>query len=134
MEPIRLPSDPALIPVVQEIKTILNTARSHVAQQVNNELLTAYWNIGRIICQHEQSDPSRADYGKQTLKELSRRLTEEFGKGFSRSNLQNMRSFYLTYENCQTLSGKLSWSHYCELMGISDPDKRSFYEEEAPAR
>ena len=102
-----------------------------MATQVNSELLNTYWNIGRIICEHEQSDPERADYGKQTIKELSKALTKEFGKGFSRSNLQNMRQFYLTYQKCQTLSGKLSWSHYCELLSISDPDKRSFYEKEA---
>ena len=117
--------------IVQEIKTVLDNARSNVARQVNGELLNAYWNIGRIICEYEQSEPSRADYGKQTLKELSHALTQEFGKGFSRSNLQNMRQFYLTYQKCQTLSGKLSWSHYCELLSISDPDKRSFYEKEA---
>ena len=62
---------------------------------------------------------------------MSKSLTEEFGRGFSRSNLQNMRSFYLNYEKCQTVSGKLSWSHYCELLSISDKDKRSFYEKEA---
>lgn len=131
MENISLTSKMELTPIIQEIKSVLDTARNHVAQQVNNELLNTYWNIGRIICEYEQSDPSRADYGKQTLKELSRTLTEEFGKGFSRSNLQNMRSFYLTYEKCQTLSGKLSWSHYCELLSISDSDKRNFYENEA---
>ena len=98
---------------------------------MNNELLSTYWNIGRIIAEYEQTVPERADYGRQTLKELSKALTAEFGKGFSRANLQNMRSFYLTYEKCQTLSGKLSWSHYCELLTISDPDKRSFYEKEA---
>lgn len=65
------------------------------------------------------------------MKALSIELTKEFGKGFSRSNLQNMRQFYLTYEKCQTVSGKLSWSHYCELLSISDVDKRSFYEKEA---
>ena len=117
--------------VLREIKSVLDTARSNVARQVNSELLNTYWNIGRIICEYEQSVPGRADYGKQTLKELSRELTKEFGKGFSRSNLQNMRQFYLTYEKCQTLSGKLSWSHYCELLSISDSDKRSFYEKEA---
>lgn len=131
MENSSLTSKTELTPIIQEIKSVLDTARNHVAQQVNNELLNTYWNIGRIICEYEQSDPSRADYGKQTLKELSRTLTEEFGKGFSRSNLQNMRTFYLTYEKCQTLSGKLSWSHYCELLSISDSDKRSFYENEA---
>lgn len=62
-----------------------------MATQVNSELLNTYWNIGRIICEHEQSDPERADYGKQTIKELSKAPTKEFGKGFSRSNLQNMR-------------------------------------------
>lgn len=120
-----------MFPVLREIKNILNTARSNVARQVNSELLNTYWNIGRIICEYEQSVPDRADYGKQTLKVLSKALTEEFGKGFSRSNLQNMRQFYLSYEKCQTLSGKLSWSHYCELLSVSDPDKRSFYENEA---
>ena len=117
--------------VVQEIKTVLESARSNVARQVNSELLNTYWNIGRIIAEYEQTAPERADYGKQTLKELSKVLTVEFGKGFSRSNLQNMRAFYLTYEKSQTLSGKLNWSHYCELLSISDPDKRSFYEKEA---
>lgn len=118
-------------PIVSKIKDVLDIARNNVAQQVNNELLNTYWNIGRIICEYEQTIPERADYGKQTLKELSKELTKEFGKGFSRSNLQNMRQFYLTYEKCQTLSGKLSWSHYCELLSISDTDKRSFYEKEA---
>ncbi len=117
--------------VIQEVKAVLDNARNNVAHQVNSELLNTYWNIGRIICEYEQSEPGRADYGKQTLKELSKVLTQEFGKGFSRSNLQNMRAFYLTYEKCQTLSGKLSWSHYCELLSISDSDKRSFYEKEA---
>ncbi len=117
--------------VVHEIGELLVAARSNVARQVNNELLSTYWNIGRIIAEYEQTVPERADYGKQTLKELSKALTAEFGKGFSRANLQNMRSFYLTFEKCQTLSGKLSWSHYCELLSISDPDKRSFYEKEA---
>lgn len=120
-----------IVPIIKEIKLILDTARSNVAQQVNNELLSTYWNIGQIICEYEQSIPDRADYGKQTLRELSRELTKEFGRGFSRSNLQNMRQFYLAYEKCQTLSGKLSWSHYCELLSISDPDKRSFYEKES---
>jgi predicted nuclease of restriction endonuclease-like (RecB) superfamily len=65
------------------------------------------------------------------LKELSRELTKEFGKGFSVSNIQFMRRFYQSYQIQQTVSVKLSWSHYCELLTISDPDKRSFYEKES---
>lgn len=118
-------------PIVLEIKAVLDKARGNVARQMNQELLNTYWNIGRIICEYEQSIPGRADYGKQTLKELSRALTREFGKGFSRANLYNMRQFYLTYQKIQTVSGKLSWSHYCELLSISDSDKRGFYEKEA---
>ena len=117
--------------VVQEVKSILNTARNNVARQVNNELLNTYWNIGRIICEYEQTDAARADYGKQTLRALSKELTKEFGKGFSVSNIQFMRRFYQNYQIQQTASVKLSWSHYCELLSISDTDKRSFYEKEA---
>ncbi len=116
--------------VLNEIKSVLKIARNNVSLQVNNELLNAYWNIGRIICEYEQSDYTRADYGKQTLKALSKELTREFGKGFSVSNIQYMRRFYQTYQIQQTVSVKLTWSHYCELLSISDPDKRSFYEKE----
>lgn len=121
----------SLSPVVQEIKSVLDCARRNVAVQVNNELLMSYWKIGEIIIRYEQDNGIRAAYGEQTLKQMSKALTQALGKGFSRSNLQNMRQLYLTYEKCQTLSGKLSWSHYCELLSISDPDKRSFYEKEA---
>ena len=94
--------------VLREVKSVLENARRNVAQQVNNELLAAYWNIGRIICEYEQSVPERADYGKQTLKVLARELTKEYGKGFSRANIYNMRLFYQNYEKFQTLSRKLS--------------------------
>lgn len=117
--------------VFNDIKLVLEQGRRHAVAHVNHEMLVTYWNIGRVIVEHEQTNPNRAEYGAATLKRLSRELTEEYGKGFSRSNLQNMRLLYLDYPICQTLSGKLSWSHYCELLSISDPDKRSFYEKEA---
>ena len=126
---LTLPND--LSPVVQEIRSVLETARGNVARQVNSELLNTYWNVGRIICEYEQTLPERADYGRQTLRAVSKELTKEFGKGFSVSNIQFMRRFYQTYQIQQTVSVKLSWSHYCELLSISDPDKRSFYEKEA---
>lgn len=116
--------------MIEQIKQVMGQARTNVAKAVNNELITAYWNIGRIIVEYEQKNNERAAYGKQTLKELSKVLTEEFGKGFSVSNLQFMRRFYQTYQIQQTLSVKLSWSHYCELLLISEDDKRSFYEKE----
>ena len=68
--------------MVLEIRELLENARKNVAQQVNTQLLTTYWNIGRIIVEYEQQNQIRADYGKQTLRELSKELTREFGKVF----------------------------------------------------
>lgn len=113
-----------------EIAELLNSARHAVAMQVNTALLATYWNIGRLIVEEEQNYQLRAEYGKQILQALSKRLTKDFGKGFSRPNLHWMRLLYIKYPICQTLSNKLSWSHYCELLTIADDDKRSFYEKE----
>lgn len=124
-------SNELMNPMVGEIKNILETVRSRVSKIVNDELIISYWKIGEIIVRYEQNDSIRATYGEQTLKQLSKELTKAFGKGFSRSNLQNMRALYLAYPKCQSLTGKLSWTHYCELLGISDLNKRSFYEKEA---
>ncbi len=117
--------------LVGQIKLLLETSRRDVAVTVNRTLLHTYWEIGRLICEYEQLSDNRAEYGKQTLKILSKELTKEFGKGFSVSNIQFMRRFYQTYQIQQTASVKLSWSHYCELLTISDSDKRNFYEREA---
>ena len=125
------PAAQTLAPAVSEIRTLLETSRKNVAQQVNQELLSTYWKIGEVIVRYEQNDSVRAAYGEKTLLQLSKALTKELGRGFSRSNLQNMRLLYLNYPICQTVSGKLSWSHYCELLSISDKEKRSFYEKEA---
>lgn len=116
--------------IYSSIKALMDNARNKVAREVNNILIQTYWEIGRIIVEEEQGNSYRAEYGKQLITDLSKKLTKEYGNGFSRTNLQNMRNFYLLYPICQTLSGKLSWSHYCELLSISDDNKRSFYEKE----
>ena len=118
------------VDVYSSIKELMDNARNNVQREVNNILILTYWEIGRIIVEDEQRSSNRAEYGKRLITDLSKRLTKEYGKGFSRSNLQNMRNFYLSYPICQTLSGKLSWSHYQELLLISDEKKRSFYEKE----
>ena len=113
------------------IKDIMNKARTNVSRQVNNIIIQSYWEIGRIIVEDEQGNSDRAEYGRQLITDLSKRLTKDYGKGFSRSNLQNMRNFFLCFPICQTLSGKLTWSHYCELLSISDKSARDFYEKES---
>jgi predicted nuclease of restriction endonuclease-like (RecB) superfamily len=116
--------------IVSQIKGILSQARLAIAHEINGYHLKTYWEIGHIIVEHEQQGNTKAEYGRQQLRELSKKLTGELGKGFSVSNLQFMRRFYLEYQIQQTLSVKLSWSHYCELLIIADKDKRSFYEQE----
>ena len=101
--------------VYANIKMLMENARTDVAKQVNNILVKTYWEIGRIIVEDEQGHSDRAEYGKTLLKDLSKMLTKEFGRGFSVSNLQFMRRFYQEYEIQQTLSVKLSWSHYLDL-------------------
>ncbi len=111
--------------VYVNIKRLMENARTDVAKQVNNILVKTYWEIGRIIVEDEQGHSDRAEYGKTLLKDLSKMLTKEFGRGFSVSNLQFMRRFYQEYEIQQTLSVKLSWSHYCELLSIDDKHKKN---------
>lgn len=105
--------------------------RDLAASHVNMDSLATYWNNGRMIVLYEQNGRDRAKYGDQTLLKLSRRLTDRLGRGFSRTNLYNMRQFYLDHEIFQSVTGKLTWTHYCELMGVRDDLKRSFYEREA---
>lgn len=117
--------------LVKQIRSIILTSRKKVYEVINNESLKTYWDIGKQIIEKEQEGNLRAKYGSQLLIKLSKQLTKDLGKGFSRSNLQNMRNFYVAYPNCQTVSGNLKWSHYCELLSLEDKDKRSFYEQES---
>ncbi len=116
--------------IIKEIKDIILSSRQKVAYEVNNTMLYAYWNVGRIIVENEQNGNIKAEYGKQIMKELSKELRKILGSGFSVSNLFNMRKLYITYPKFQTVSGKLSWSHYCELLSIENVDERNFYEKE----
>ena len=116
--------------IVHEIKDIFEQARSNVAFNANSELLHAYWQIGKLIADHVIENDINDLTSRKYILDLSKTLTKELGRGFSRSNLFNMRNFYLNYPDVQTLSGHLSWSHFCELLAISDLDARNFYEKE----
>jgi predicted nuclease of restriction endonuclease-like (RecB) superfamily len=116
--------------LLESIKDIMLDARKQVASQVNHTLIAAYWNIGKAISEYENILQIDAVSSRQVILELSRQLSMELGRGFSRSNLFNMRKFYLEYPDVQTVSGQLSWSHICELLIIEEPYKRRFYEKE----
>ena len=123
-----------------KVTSLLKEARESVVRSVNKTMVYTYLEIGRMIVEEEQSGKERAEYGKQILKELSNRLSIEFGKGFSVTNLQQMKNFYNVYGKQQTVSAKsenaivqnnnlqLSWSHYLFLMRINNIDERNFYE------
>lgn len=116
--------------LIIEIKTLINQTKSSLLKTINSEMVKLYFEIGKRIIENEQGGKLRAEYGKELLKHISQELTEEFGKGFSVSNLKQMRQFYTVYQKRQTLSGEfnLPWSHYCELIKIEDETKRLFYE------
>lgn len=116
--------------IITEIENLLQKARAHVAVEVNTTLLKTYMEIGRLIVEDINTHENKEEYQTKTISILSKELTKEFGKGFSRANIWNMITFYKEYGDVQTLSERLSWSHYCELLSISDKDKRHFYEVE----
>ena len=87
-----------------QVVALLQNARQQVLRTVNSTMVYTYFEIGRMIVEEEQNGKERAEYGKQILKGLSEQLTNEFGKGFSVDNLQNMRKLYLIYSNYETLS------------------------------
>ena len=118
-----------------KISSILEESRKFVATTVNTAMIQTYFEIGRLIVEEEQHGNVRAEYGKETLKNLSIKLTANYGKGFSQRNLEQMRQFYLVYSTQipQTPSAKfsLSYSHYLFLMRIDNPEERKFYEIES---
>lgn len=139
-----------------KIAGLLNEARKFIVKNVNQTIVLTYFEIGKLIIEEEQEGKERAEYGKSVLKELSQRLTDEFGKGYSVYNLERMRNFYLVFKNRIAETEKsaslmrksdedksastmrksespfnLSWTHYLQLIKIENEEERNFYEIEA---
>lgn len=145
--------DTAYDALLSQIVSLLDTARRTSGRAVNHIITSTYWEIGRRIVEHEQKGSPRAEYGEQLMKQLARDLTERFGRGFSQTNIFQMRQFFLAHRKTfqtvsetsesprkfQTVSGKsvpvplfpLSWSHYVRLLSVKDENARLFYEDEA---
>lgn len=119
---------------INEIKKILKNARQKAYTAVNSAMVEAYWEIGRRIVEEEQRGKERAEYGKEIVKNLSKELTEEFGKGFGERNIRNIRQFYVLfsdYEKWKSLISKLTWTHIQKVLRVSDEKARIFYLTEA---
>ena len=119
--------------IYDEISNLLKEARRNIVSNINTTMTKTYFLIGKRIVEEEQNGNERAEYGEKLIKNLSKRLTEEFGKGFSKRNLWQMKQFYLAYSKVQTVSAqfKLSWSHYLILMRMENIEERNFYEIES---
>ena len=113
--------------LVSNITSLWHQAKENAINAVNTELLDANWQTGKYIVEFEQGGKAKAEYGKQLLVNLSKDLTLRNGRGFSRSNLTYMRKFYLAFPKCETVSHKLTWSHYFELLKCDDQMELQFY-------
>ena len=115
----------------KEIRQVIEDARNKVYRAANQEMVKAYWHTGRLIVEEEQHGEQRAEYGKELIKHLSKRLKAEYGRGFTPTNLKYMRQFYNTFEKSHALRGELSWTHYRLLLKVEREDARQFYLKEA---
>lgn len=113
------------------IKEVLNESRQQAYQAVNSSMLIAYWTIGKIIVENEQDGQFRAEYGKYTLSDLSLKLSNEFGKGFTVRSLQQMKKFYTLVPNTNALRTQLTWTHYRSLLRVENKEAREWYIEES---
>lgn len=116
--------------LASQVAQIIREARQTAYRAVNFTMVLAYWNIGKLIVEDELHW-ERADYGKAVLRNLSQRLTKEFGKGFDERELRKMCQFYRCFEIRDTLRPELSWSHYRRLISVENSDARMWYMNEA---
>lgn len=112
------------------IQQIILSARKKIAQNINFVMVEAYWLIGQQIVVEEQNGKHRAEYGSNLLGYLADKLTADLGKGFDKSNLSNMRKFYLSFPILDALRQELSWTHYRSLLRVENERARQFYIED----
>jgi predicted nuclease of restriction endonuclease-like (RecB) superfamily len=122
--------------LLHSIRELLLSAKAQVRQTVNTVMVQTYWHIGRMIVEDEQGGGKRAAYGKQVLADLGNRLSVEFGAGFSHTNLKLFRQFYLSFPIGHTVCdqsalGRLSWSHFRQILRVAKPEARDWYAREA---
>lgn len=113
--------------IIEQIHSIITTARSRAIRSVDSERVLMYWQIGKVIFEEEQGGNDRAEYGKFLIKSISDIFQPQLGSGFSVRQLEMNRQFYRTFPNTNALRSQLSWTHYRTLLRLDNPDKREFY-------
>jgi predicted nuclease of restriction endonuclease-like (RecB) superfamily len=121
----------------ESVADVIRTARGKAYRAVNTVMVEAYWDVGRMIVEEEQQGKERAEYGAFLIRDLSLRLTDEFGKGYTETNLKYFRQFYTTFPAVSfikirhALRDELTWTHYRLLMRVEKPNARAWYLNEA---
>ena len=131
---LQLPADDATQALYAQVRAVLAQARQQAHRSVNQTMVLAYWQVGRLIVEHEQAGQARANYGERLLPKLAERLTAEFGPGFAVQSLRNHRQLYLTLPGDEIRStpwSELTWSHLRVLMRVANPAARQWYAHEA---
>lgn len=114
---------------VKQVKQLLREAQQGIVWSVNAIMVQTYFELGKRIIEHEQQGKDQSNYGEYIIERLSNELSSEFGKGYSKRNLELIRKFYSTYRNAKSpISQSISWTHYLQLMRIANEDERTFYE------
>ncbi len=113
------------------VNQIIEQARNTVYRTANFTMVQAYWNIGKAIVEEEQKGKQRAEYGKQLIEQLAKKLTRKHGRSFSQRNLWYIKQFYQKYPNMNALRSELSWTHYRLLLRVENDQARQFYMQEA---
>jgi predicted nuclease of restriction endonuclease-like (RecB) superfamily len=122
-------------PYIEDIRQILERARQKAYSATNFAMVEAYWLVGKRIVEEEQAGDAKAEYGAEIIKNISKELSQNLGRGFSETNVRSFRMFYLTFPDIgaiqQTVSAKLSWSHFQLIMRVSDKNAQQYYLKEA---
>jgi predicted nuclease of restriction endonuclease-like (RecB) superfamily len=113
--------------IMQQILSIIATAKDGAIRSVDTERVLMYWQIGKVIFEEEQQGQERANYGASLIQSLAEKLQPQFGSGFSVKQLQRYRQFYLAFPVASALRTQLAWTHYKTLIAIENQDKRAFY-------
>jgi len=119
---------------LENIVELVSKARIKTYYAINHIMIETYRNIGKMIVEEEQKGNQRAKYGTYLIQELSKKLTNDFGRGFSKQSLQNMRKFFLTFPISSAVRRELTWTHYKVLMRVEKPEVREYYLQETIQR
>lgn len=111
----------------QTIRSVILSAKTRVATVVNTTIVETYWQIGKYIVEEEQQGKERADYGKHLISDLAEKLSVEFGSGYDKTNLWNMKKFYLAFPILDAVRQELTWTHYRQLLRVENEKARQFY-------